>query len=199
MIHIYQEGQKNHPVFVLLHGTGGDETNLLAVAEFLDPKATVLSIRGNVSENGMFRYFKRKEEGVYDIEDLYQRGTELYKFIEESSKKYGFSIEDVVLVGFSNGSNIAINLLLQEESLINKAALFAPMYPVDLSKNNKDLQGASVYISAGRRDPIVPISSTEEVVDIFQSRNADVTTFWVNSHELNMDTLAQAKIWLDKL
>lgn len=196
MIHIYKEGQENHPVFVLLHGTGGDENNLIPVAEFLDSQASILAIRGNVSENGMLRYFKRKEEGVYDVEDLEFRGKELYNFIKDSSEDYGFSLDDVVLVGFSNGSNIAINMLLQEDSVLKRAALFAPMYPVDLSNNHKDLSGSSVYISAGRRDPIVPLSASEEVFEIFHSRNADVTTFWVNSHELNMDTLSQAKEWL---
>ncbi|XJS10003.1 alpha/beta hydrolase [Aerococcaceae bacterium WGS1372] len=199
MIHIYKEGKKNHPVFVLLHGTGGNENNLLGVAEFLDPQASILAIRGNVSENGMLRFFKRKEEGVYDLEDLEQRGKELYQFIVDSSKEYVFNLEDVILVGFSNGSNIAINMLLLKDSQLNKATLFAPMYPVDLSNNHKDLEGSAIYISAGRRDPIVPVSDSEEVINIFLSRNATVTSYWVNSHELNLDTLTQAKVWLAKL
>lgn len=196
MIHIYKEGQKGHPVFVLLHGTGGDETNLLSVGDYLDAQATILAVRGNISENGMLRFFKRKEEGVYDLEDLEQKGKELYQFIEGSSHEYGFNLDDVILVGFSNGSNIAINILLQEESSLNKAILFAPMYPVDLSDNHKDLSGGSVYISAGQHDPIVPIEASHEVIDLFQDRQAEVTSYWVNSHELTLDTLNQAKNWL---
>lgn len=199
MIHIYKEGQKGHPVFVLLHGTGGDETHLLSVGDYLDTQATILAVRGNVSENGMLRFFKRKEEGVYDLGDLEQRGKELYHFIESSSYEYGFNLEDVILVGFSNGSNIAINILLQEESQVNKGILFAPMYPVDLSDNHKDLSDGLVYISAGRQDPIVPIEASHEVIDLFQARQAEVTSYWVNSHELTLDTLNQAKNWLKSI
>src|SRR5699024_9322945 len=85
MEHLFREGKTNHPVFIMLHGTGGNETNLLPLGEILDPEAAVLAIRGDVVENGMLRYFKRKEEGVYDVEDLNQRGEALHQFIVESS------------------------------------------------------------------------------------------------------------------
>src|SRR5699024_578163 len=102
------------------------ENDLLPVAEVLDAEATILSIRGNVSENGMNRYFKRHGEGQYDVEDLMRRGQELYQFIEEKAEEYGFSLEDAIYLGFSNGSNIAINMMLLDDSKINKAMLYAP-------------------------------------------------------------------------
>src|SRR5699024_4325495 len=95
--YIFNEGKAGEPVLILLHGTGADENNLLPVAEAIAPEATFFSIRGNVSENGMNRYFKRHGEGQYDVEDLIQRGKELYQFIEEKSEEYDFSLEDVVL------------------------------------------------------------------------------------------------------
>jgi Predicted esterase len=88
--YIYKEAQPGHPIFILLHGTGGDEQNLLPVAEVLDTEAGVLSIRGNVSENGMNRFFKRHGEGNYDVEDLMRRGQELYEFIEEKAEEHDF-------------------------------------------------------------------------------------------------------------
>ena len=133
--YIYKEGKNNHPVLILLHGTGGDEHNLLPVAEVLDSSATIVSIRGNVSENGMNRYFKRHGEGHYDWEDLEKRGGELSAFIEGLAVEHGFALENAVYLGFSNGSNIAMNMLLREETKINKGMLFAPMYPTDISED----------------------------------------------------------------
>ena len=139
MKHIFKQGAQGKPVFLLLHGTGGDERDLLPLAEMLDPTYSILSVKGEVSENGMARYFKRLGEGQYDLEDLEYRGQELYQFIEESSKEYGFNLEDVIPVGFSNGSNMAINLILREQTPFQKALLFAPLYPLDLENNHKDL------------------------------------------------------------
>jgi phospholipase/carboxylesterase len=194
--YIYNEGKAGEPVLILLHGTGADETNLVPVAEVIAPDATVFSIRGNVSENGMNRYFKRHGEGNYDVEDLMQRGQELYQFIEEKSKELDFSLEDVVLFGFSNGSNIGINMLLLEEAKFNKAMLYAPMYPVDI-EDGPDLSDAKIFLSMGENDPIVPQAESKNVIDIFEARGADVEKVWVNSHEINGDNLAAGKQWFE--
>lgn len=196
--YIYNEGQSGKPVFILLHGTGADENNLLPVAEVLDAEATVLSIRGNVSENGMNRYFKRYGEGQYDVEDLMRRGQELYQFIEEKAEEYGFSLENAIYIGFSNGSNIAINMMLLDDSKINKAMLYAPMYPLDTEEALK-LPDAKVFLSMGKNDPIVPKAESDRVINIFKDLGADVTEFWVNSHELNGDNLLAGKQWLETI
>lgn len=196
--YIYNQGKKDHPTFILLHGTGGDEKNLLPVAEIIDSEATVVSIRGNVSQNGMNRYFKRLGEGNYDWEDLEIRGGELYRFIESLSEEHEFALDDAIYVGFSNGSNIAINMLLREETKVNKAMLFAPMYPKNVSTGLK-LDNRIVYLSMGENDPIVPFVESQRVIKIFADSGSSVTEYWVNSHELNEATLAAGKKWYEKL
>lgn len=196
--YIYNKGKAGEPVIVLLHGTGADENNLIPVANAIAPDSTVLSIRGNVSENGMNRYFKRHAEGNYDVEDLMTRGKELYQFITEKAAEYNFELEDVVLLGFSNGSNIGINMLLLEESKINKGMLYAPMYPVDLT-DGPDLSDAKILLSMGENDPIVPKAESDRVIEIFESRGAKVDQVWVNSHEINEKNLIAGKQWLDAL
>lgn len=198
MLHIFKEGKKGAPVFVVLHGTGGTEHDLIPLAEMLNDEYSILSIRGNVREGGMNRYFKRHEEGQYDLEDLEFRGQELLDFIKDSAEKYGFKTEDAIPIGFSNGSNIAINMMLREEADFKKALLFAPLYPVDLSDNKKDLSGAEVFLSLGKGDPIVPEDESERVVEIFKERGADVHHTWVNGHSLPQEAADEAKKWLNR-
>ncbi|WP_462421213.1 alpha/beta hydrolase [Salinicoccus sp. Marseille-QA3877] len=198
MLHIFKEGKKGSPVFVVLHGTGGTEHDLIPLAELLNSDYSILSIRGNVQEGGMNRYFKRHGEGQYDMEDLEFRGQELLDFIKESAEKYDFKTEDAIPIGFSNGSNIAINMMLRDEADFKKALLFAPLYPVDLSDNNKDLSDAKVFLSLGKGDPIVPEAESEKVVEIFKERGADVKYSWVNGHSLPQEVAQEAREWLNQ-
>ncbi|RIN15156.1 alpha/beta hydrolase [Mammaliicoccus vitulinus] len=193
MNHIFKQGDQGKPIFLLLHGTGGNERDLLPLAEMLNPTYSVLSVKGDVSENGMARYFKRLAEGEYDLEDLEYRGQQLYQFIKESAKEYEFKLEDVIPVGFSNGSNMAINLILREETPFQKALLFAPLYPVDLQNNHKDLSAFKVFLSMGEQDPIVTKAQSERVIEIFKERNATVSETWVNSHEITQEALLAAR------
>ena len=126
------------------------------------------------------------------------RGKELYGFIEKKAKEYNFALEDVVLFGFSNGSNIGINMLLLEDSKVNKGMLYAPMYPIELAEG-PDLSDAKVLLSMGENDPIVPKSESDRVINIFESRGATVDQVWVNSHEINEKNLIAGKQWLDAL
>lgn len=193
MKHIFKQGEQGKPVLLLLHGTGGDERDLLPLAEMLDPSYNVLSVKGEISENGMARYFKRRAEGDYDLDDLEYRGQELYDFIKESSKEYEFNLEDVIPVGFSNGSNMAINLILRESTSFQKALLFAPLYPLDLQDNQKDLSNFKVFLSMGKQDPIVTQEQSERVIEIFKERGAEVHETWVNSHEITQEAVLAAK------
>ena len=197
MQHIFKPGKKGMPVFVTLHGTGGDESNLLPLAEALNPDYGVLGVRGEISEHGMLRFFKRKAEGIYDEEDLVLRGKQLYDFIQQASRDYDFAVEDVILVGFSNGANIAINLLLQPGHSFKRAILMASMYPVEIEAG-PDLSGVKVFLSMGEQDPIVPVEASKHVIDIFKSRGADVSGVWVKGHELNAQVLMAAKQWLNQ-
>ncbi|MBJ8325155.1 alpha/beta hydrolase [Streptococcus pacificus] len=198
MEHIFKKGLKNAPVLVLLHGTGGDERSLLSIAEFLNPEASVLSLRGEVNEYGALRFFKRLEEGLYDVDDLNYRGGVIRKFIEEMAENYQFDLKDVVLVGFSNGSNMAINLLLADHTPFHKGILFAPMYPVDTDHLTQLKDKTHVFISMGEEDPICSLEDSRNVVEQFEKRGANVDTFWVNSHEINLESLKKAKDWLDR-
>ncbi|HDG9279798.1 TPA: alpha/beta hydrolase [Staphylococcus aureus] len=174
MEHIFREGENGAPTLILLHGTGGDEFDLLPLGEALNGNYHLLSIRGQVSENGMNRYFKRLGEGVYDEEDLAFRGQELLAFIKEAAERYDFDIEKAVLVGFSNGSNIAINLMLRSEAPFKKALLYAPLYP------------------------IVPLAASEQVINLFKTRGAQVEEVWVNGHEITETGLTAGQQILGK-
>lgn len=197
MEYIYRENKKGAPVFILLHGTGGSETDLVPLAEMLDSEYSILGIRGNVQENGMNRYFKRHGEGQYDWEDLEYRGKELYDFIVEKSEEYDFKLEDTVLVGFSNGSNIAIQMILQNPETFKKAALFAPLYPADLSER-QNLSDLEVFLSLGEGDPVVPEEESKRVIELFKERDAQVTTTWVKGHNLSQGAAQGASDWLKK-
>lgn len=196
MEHIFREGEANAPTFILLHGTGGDENDLIPLGQALNPKYNILSIRGEISENGMNRFFKRLGEGKYDLEDLEYRTNRLISFLKEASERYSFDLSKAIPVGFSNGSNIAISMILHPYTSFEKALLYAPLYPVDLA-NNKDLSDMNVLLSMGKNDPIVPVEASENVITIFESRGAQVEQVWVNSHELTQAGVAAGQSLLD--
>lgn len=196
MHYIFNKGQKNKPIFLLLHGTGADERDLLPLAKMLDDSFGVLSVRGNVTENGMNRYFKRLGFGQYDLEDLKYRGQELLDFITKISEAEGFELKDLIPVGFSNGSNIAIHLLLREDVDIKQSILFAPLYPVDVTDNSKDMSDVKVLLSMGDNDPMASPEDNKYVEQIFTSRDADVTKINVHGHEITNDAVTFARKWL---
>ncbi|EHI70725.1 alpha/beta hydrolase [Streptococcus ictaluri] len=195
---IFKAGQADQPIFVLLHGTGGDEHSLLAIADFLNPDANVLSLRGDVDENGLLRFFKRHGEGHFDLDDLEKRGQALLAFLKEASTEHHLDLNRTVLVGFSNGANMAINLLLADGSPLTKGMLFAPMYPVPIDHLRESKADTSVFLSMGKRDPIATLEDSQTVIELFQKRLAQVQTFWVGSHEITRESLEAAKDWLKK-
>ncbi len=192
MNHVFKQGDVSNPTFVVLHGTGGNEHDLFPVAEYLNPTYSVLGVRGNISENGMNRFFKRHGEGQYDVEDLMYRTQELHEFLEKASQQYHFKLDDVILVGFSNGSNIAINLMLDPTMPYRKGLLFAPLYPLSVD-DNLDLSDQTVFLSMGKNDPMVTRAQSDYVQSIFADHGAHVTTHWVNSHEITREALEAAK------
>ena len=117
------------PTLLLLHGTGGNEHDLVGLGKEIDGAANILSVRGNVLENGMPRFFKRLAEGVFDMEDLQFRTEELKNFIDESAENYEFDRDNVVAIGYSNGANIAANLLFEYKNVLKGAILHHPMVP----------------------------------------------------------------------
>lgn len=177
MTYLVKNGHPDQPTFILLHGTGGNEESLLNLANFLNPDANLISLRGEVNENGALRFFKRHREGLFDEEDLNTRGRQLKDFLEEQAKAHQFDLSDAILIGFSNGANMAINLLLADQSPFQKAILFAPMYPVDTSKLTEDKSHLNLFISMGTEDPLVSLADSQQVLSLFESRRAKVTPF----------------------
>lgn len=191
---------ESHPVTLLmLHGTGGDENDLLPLGNELWPGAALLGVRGKVSENGMPRFFRRISEGVFDVEDLKFRTEELTQFIKAASDRYGFSTEKLIAVGYSNGANIAASLILLHPHYLAAAVLFRVMVPFT-SERIRDFRNLPVFIGAGDRDPIVPRSQPEELGETFESGGANVTLFWHRGgHELGNDDIEAAKTWLSEV
>ena len=194
--HIYQAGDKNKPVFVLLHGTGGNEKDMLPIAQALNPAYGVLSVRGDVDENGQLRYFKRTGMGKYDLEDLAERGENLEKFVQEAAKKYEFKVEEAILVGFSNGANIAINLLLRPNTPLKYGIIMAPLYPLEVD-SSLDLSKTNVLLSMGEQDPICPVEESHKVVKLFEDRGAKVDQVWVRSHQITPAVIQAGQDWLE--
>ncbi len=181
---------------LVLHGTGGDENDLVGIGETIAPGAAILSPRGNVLENGAPRFFKRLAEGVFDPAEVRSRGEELARFIRAAIAKYSLDAGRIVAFGFSNGANIASTVMLIEPTLLQGSILFRPMLvfePVEAP----DLSGAGVLISAGRTDPIVPTKSVERLAELFTSSGADVTLKWqLAGHNLVPGEVREAAGWL---
>lgn len=196
MIHIFKEGKDaSKPVLLLLHGTGGTEKDLLPLAEMIDPDASVLSVRGNVSENGMPRFFRRLAEGIFDEEDLIFRTKELHEFLDEAAAKYNFDRGNVIAVGYSNGANIAASLLFHYEGSLKGASLHHPMVPrrgIELP----NLSGVEVFIAAGKNDPMCPAIESEQLDELLGGAGAKTTLNWeMNGHSLTGTEVAAAAEW----
>ena len=162
------------PPLLLLHGTGGDEHDLLPLRDHLSPGAAVLSVRGTVLENGMPRFFRRLREGVFDEDDLRQQAETLAAFVTDAGSFYGIDEGSLVAVGFSNGANIASAMLLQRPEVLAGAVLLSAMVPY-ASPPVTDLGGRLVIISNGDRDGMIPATMTEQLAGQFRDRGARVT------------------------
>lgn len=199
MEHLFIEGKdQKAPTLLLLHGTGGNERDLLPLAETIAPSCNVLAVRGNVLENGMPRFFRRLREGVFDEKDLVFRTKELHQFITEKSKEYGFERERVVAIGYSNGANIAASLLYHYETSLFGAILFHPMVPIRGIKL-PNLTGVPIFIGAGKKDPLIPSKETTELANELKEAYANVTEHWGDGgHELTREEVDHAKEWMNK-
>jgi predicted esterase len=184
---------------LLLHGTGGNEHDLLSLGRELDATASLLSPRGRVLENGMPRFFRRLAEGVFDEEDLQLRAHELADFILAAVEQHQLDAKQIVAVGYSNGANIAAGLMLLRPEILRAAVLLRPMVPL-VPAAPPDLSGVTVYIAAGNQDPIVPLENTQRLVEQLRDAGAQVTATVANAgHGLTQDEIAAAKIWLGEI
>lgn len=183
---------------LMLHGTGGNESDLLDVGRMLDPGAALLSPRGKVLENGMPRFFRRLAEGVFDEEDLHARTEELAEFIDAAANEYNLDRESIVAVGYSNGANIAASLLLSDPEMLAGAILFRAMVPFE-PDTLPNLSDTPIFMSSGRHDPIIPVESSERLAHLLREAGADVTlAWWPTGHGLTREDIQTATQWLAK-
>lgn len=181
---------------LLLHGTGGNEDDLIPLGQELLPGAALLSPRGRVRENGMPRFFRRLAEGVFDQEDLKIRTDELARFIATASREYSIEGTPIVAAGYSNGANIAASLLLTHPRVLAGAALFRPMIPFR-PRTTPNLTDVPILLAAGRNDGIVPPEQTPALAEILKAAGAQVSIHWhAGGHELGHDDVTAAKDWL---
>lgn len=182
---------------LLLHGTGGNEKDMISLARQLDSKAALLSPRGKVSENGMARFFKKHATGSFDEDDIRFRAYELVEFIETAENTYSINSGSIMAVGYSNGANIATAILLLHPRVLNSAVLFRPMVPL-VPENMPDLSGKHIFISAGQNDPLVSADDTRRLVDLLSNAGAEVSVHWSSgTHAINEEDVAAAKEWVD--
>src|SRR2546422_5604478 len=194
-IHEFVPGSSNRTL-LLLHGTGGNERDLIPVGRELDPNAALLSPRGKVLENGMPRFFRRLAEGVFDLEDLQKRTHQLADFVAAAADRYDIDVKNLIAIGYSNGANIATSTLLLRPETFAGAILFRAMLPLEPQKP-PELANVRVWIGAGNYDPIIPTSETKRLVQLLRHAGADVTVRFLNAgHALTPEDISLARDWL---
>lgn len=199
-VHVFEPpSDPNAPILLMLHGTGGNEQDLLSLAGILAPAAGVLSPRGKVLERGMPRFFRRLSEGVFDVEDLRFRTGELADFLLAAATHYGFDVGRLVAVGFSNGANIAASMLLLRPDALTKGILFRAMVPL-VPDPPPSLRRTRVLVSNGTMDPLVSREETERLAKLFRDAAADVTLVWQPAgHVLTQGDVTAARQWLERI
>jgi len=196
LVHRFEPGQPGQPTLLLLHGTGGDENDLLPLGRALLPGAALLSPRGAILERGQPRFFRRLAEGVFDLEDLHFRTAELAAFIREAAAAYQLDPKRIVAVGFSNGANIAASLLLADTGVLAGAVLFRPMVPFE-PVQRPHLSGIPVLIAAGSSDPIVPVPLVKRLGVLLSEAGAAVEVRWSpGGHGLTQGDVEEATAFL---
>ncbi len=197
-IHRFIPGNSKRTLLVL-HGTGGNEDDLLPVGRMLDPDSAFLSPRGNVLENGAPRFFRRLREGVFDEEDLVRRAHELADFVAASVKEHGLDAEQVVAVGYSNGANIASALMLLRPEILRGAVLFRGQTPL-VPEKLPDLAGKAIFLSSGKFDPIIDSENATTLAQMLTRAGAEVThRLQQSGHELSRVDIDEAREWLARL
>lgn len=197
-IHRFVPGSSKRTLLIL-HGTGGNEDDLLPVGRMLDPESALLSPRGKVLENGAPRFFRRLREGVFDEEDLIWRAHELADFVAASVKENGLDASRVVAVGYSNGANIASAMMLLRPEILRGAVLLRGQTPL-VPEKLPDLTGKAVFLSSGKFDPIMSLDNAANLARMLTEAGAEVTHRVLPSgHELTREDIDEARGWLGRL
>jgi phospholipase/carboxylesterase len=190
-IHKVLPGSPGGPLLFVFHGTGADENQLLSLGRELAPSATIVSPRGDVSEHGAARFFRRTGEGVYDMGDLARATAKMAGFVKahvEAAKPSA-----VFGLGYSNGANILASVAFAEPDLFDSAALMHPLIPFEPEVKGS-LAGRHILITAGRRDPICPPDLTTRLEAYLRADGADVTVDWHDGgHEVRPNEIEAAR------
>jgi len=196
-VHRFVPGQRPGAVpLLLLHGTGGNEDDLLSLGQALAPGSPLLSPRGQVLENGMPRFFRRYAEGIFDVEDIKVRAGQLARFISQARTHYQLGDVPPIAVGFSNGANIGAALLLLHPASLSGGFLLRPMVPL-IPEPLPQLSHLRVLIAAGRRDPIVRPEQSQALADLLTRAGSEVTLHWtVGGHNLTREDLEVGERWM---
>lgn len=194
MEHIFQKGTNDQkPTFLMLHGLGGTERDLIPLAKKLQPEASVLSVRGQVLENEKCMFYKSNEE------DLTFRTEELYQFINEAAEKYRFHRNNIVALGYSNGAAMALSLLFHHADVLKAAILYHPQVP-RRDMELPDLSDVSIFIGASKNNPFISRNETELLEKMLKDANAHVTLHWENSKQyLSGEIFAASRSWYENI
>ncbi len=193
-LHRVRPGAPGSPILFVFHGTGGDENQFFDFASRLLPGATVVSPRGDVSEHGAARFFRRKAEGVYDCDDLARATERMSGFVTANRERYESST--VLGLGFSNGANILANIMIEKPGLFEAGVLMHPLIPFQPAAR-KSAEKAHVLITAGERDPICPVPMTLELAEYFKRQGDTVTLDWhAGGHEIRPNEIEAIKTFL---
>ena len=199
MIHTFIKGESSKPTFILLHGTGGTEHDLVPIAKIIDSGANMIGIRGNVLENGVLtRYFKRVSHGVFDLESLNNETANLYNYLDDLAKKYNLDRNKFVLLGYSNGATMAASILQKYENPVMGAVLLHPFIPTK-DRKPKDLSKVQVLITTAQNDQMCPPDHSEFLNDIFKNSYAASEVYYGNQkHSVSEAELSYIKTWYDQ-
>lgn len=193
--HIWQQGTGDR-VWILFHGTGGTESDLIPLVRRIDVEGSILGIRGNVSEHGMARFFRRLAEGVFDEDDIRRRSSDLASFLDEMMKTYEFDADRSVALGYSNGANIISALNFLEPGRFAASVLMRPMVPIS-PVDGVNLAGSRVLMLVGDRDPLSPSGDSDRLEAVYRRLGADVARADISAgHELTSLDLQQIAAWL---
>jgi len=190
--------KKSDQTLVLLHGTGGNESDLLFLGELIDPKANLLGLRGRINEHGMNRFFKRLRPGVFDIDNLVEETKYLNKFIKAFAKVNQLDSSKMTLIGFSNGANIIGSHIYHYGNEHQAYVMMHPMIPIEdfdiVDQNNNH-----IMITAGNNDPMVPLEQAEKLRDLLNDKGANVHfKVYGHGHQLSDAEIKDIKKWVKK-
>lgn len=196
-VHVFHDGAGDTPVVLTFHGTGADEHDPIQLGQALVPGAPVLSPRGRVSERGMNRWFARKAEGVFDVDDVVAQSGDLASFIPEALEHYGLNGRSLVAVGFSNGANMASALALLHPEVVNTVVAFSGMYPFGDQDPIGRVDRVRIFMANGDADPMAPLGSGDRLEKLATQKGATVTRFVrPGGHGITPEGVSRASEWL---